>query len=655
MFRKFIFNTLIIIIFSNGSLAVEINSATTSAITNDDVTITSDGSITISSADAIAISGSGNGDKTINNAGTIDVSGQNNQAITSFNIGGHDITNSGTMSVSGVRTEAIRLSGSDSNTVTNTGSITTTGGYGGISYAQTNSNSNGITLYLSDSNTINNNSGGTISTTGDHAYGIDMEGSSSNTISNAGKITTSGTSAYGMRLIIGSDAGTTAANTNTITNSGNIEISGNNSAGLYLEESNSNTFTNTGTIKSTGNVAPGIHLKNSDSNTITNSGTIQILGSTPYAVHIEGNSASNTIILNSKNIVGEIFSESTQNNSLTIKDIYGNSSYFISTTGDWTITNNDSTKEIPNTTNGQVAVGKFKNVSELLFGRFENLNYFINSNRNFNKLDNVALYFNETTRNHSNSYDSLGINRSGFNFIKSLDYNKTELIVNVEESQITLDNYEHQDNQTSFLIGINFPQIQKINSTNINLKGLIGQTYHNTSHKIYTNKSTLGNNNGSVISKKKYLSNHYNLGIGSFTNLGNTDSNKSYLSLGMDVNNQLRESYSDDFFTYDSLDITQLESHAQFILEHDINNKTSTKLDLYLKNRNVMNGAEQNYKINSTNKKFVSDKSDTYYGAKFSLKLNHSENFFSQVSVNFQESNDKVSSFGGNINLNYKF
>ena len=42
-------------------------------------------------------------------------------------------------------------------------------------------------------------------------------------------------------------------------------------------------------------------------------------------------------------------------------------------------------------------------------------------------------------------------------------------------------------------------------------------------------------------SKKKYLSNHYNLGIGSFTNLGNTDSNKSYLSLGMDVNNQLRE------------------------------------------------------------------------------------------------------------------
>jgi len=735
------------LLLSWNGYSIEINSSTTTPITNDDVTITSSGSITTTSNPSISVSNSVNDGKIIDNAGTITTSGFRNQGIWFYLSGSHDVTNSGTISTSGERAQAIRLTtDSDNNTVTNSGTLSTTG-----------DEADGVKFYLGDNNTFTSNSTGTITTSGDDAHGIDIEGSSNNTITNQGSIISTGTASHGINMINGTDFDATQTINNTITNSGSINVSGSGSNGISINvdnntitnsgtittsgnssiginllggsntlchtgtitnsgtnsiglsitgsnntlscsgdfltsgdsaksiyinsngytynnteiitvtgdgskgidiESDNNIITNSGSIISTGNNSPAIYVNNADNNTITNSGTITVSGSNPYAIHLTGSSSSNNFIINNTNIVGEIFSDSSAVNTLTNNNDFGNSSYFISTTGNWNIINNTSSELIPNSNGSQLAVGKFKNSSELMFQRIRGLNDFIakqNSQNLNNELPKIGIYYQDTNRNSKITYNDLDNYRYGFNIIKPTNNDKIKILLNIEQAETILDNSEFKDKEASILVGLSFPNFHNIGSTRVNYKGLVGKTYHDTSRKIYTNKNVGNNSSGLALIDQKYKSYHLNLGGSTFTSLKKTDTSDIGLTLGVDFNTNQNEKYSDVFFQYDKSTLSQLESLIELMYQSQINKNLSLSTNINTKTRKIISGTSQSYKLKEISKSFSSDKSDIYFGGTLNLKYRPSNKMVVDLSLNLQDSSDNVSSFGGGVSINYKF
>jgi hypothetical protein len=179
------------------------------------------------------------------------------------------------------------LDGSDSLSVTASGSISTTGNgaYGIYATGGANTITNSGTISTTGPNglgivttggTDEITNSGTISTAGDSGYGISSTGGA-NTISNSGTISTTG--AFGRGIYA-------TGNTNTITNSGTISAAGNDGWGIYAT-GDTNTITNSGTISITGNGGWGIYATG-NTNTITNSGTISTAGDYGYGINASG-------------------------------------------------------------------------------------------------------------------------------------------------------------------------------------------------------------------------------------------------------------------------------------------------------------------------------------------------------------------------------
>ena len=163
------------------------------------------------------------------------------------------------------------------NTITNSGTISTTGVGGWGIYA------------TGGANRITNS--GTISTTGDFGYGIYAVGGS-NRITNSGTISTT---------CNGGDGISATGGTNTITNSGTISTTGNGGDGIYAS-GGANRITNSGTISTTGNDSYGISAIDG-TNTITNSG--KIVSAQSYAIYFfHSGHSGNTLNLNIPSFLG---------------------------------------------------------------------------------------------------------------------------------------------------------------------------------------------------------------------------------------------------------------------------------------------------------------------------------------------------------------
>ena len=205
------------------------------------------------------------------------------------------------------------------NTITNSGTISTTGVGGWGIYA------------TGGANRITNS--GTISTTGDFGYGIYAVGGS-NRITNSGTISTTSN---------GGDGISATGGTNTITNSGTISTTGNGGDGIYAS-GGANTITNSGTISTTGFNGGGIFVTGT-ANTITNSGTISITGNGDDGISaIEGtNTFTNSGTISTTRDFGYGISASGGANRITNSGTIsttGNDSYGISAIdGTNTITN----------------------------------------------------------------------------------------------------------------------------------------------------------------------------------------------------------------------------------------------------------------------------------------------------------------------------
>ncbi|WP_417510820.1 autotransporter domain-containing protein [Methylophaga sp.] len=196
------------------------------------------------------------------------------------------IETGGELSTSGVT--AIDAPGDNANIESN-GSITTSGdnAYGIYSRGNNATISNNGNIIGSGKNAVRilstgdyatiNNSGNISTTSGDNANGIFSMGTDA-TINNSGSIFTSGIFAYGIRSLGG-----------TINNSGNISTSGAGSYGI-LSEGN-NTTNNSGSISTTGENADGIYSNGTDA-AINNSGSISTTGENADGIRSTGDNAT---------------------------------------------------------------------------------------------------------------------------------------------------------------------------------------------------------------------------------------------------------------------------------------------------------------------------------------------------------------------------
>lgn len=125
-------------------------------------------------------------------------------------------------------------------------------------------------------------SGGTISTTGDEAYGITITGGNA-ILNNSGSVSTGGSGAYGI-----ASQGDNA----TILSSGSISTMGNRADGIYAEGNNATT-TNSGIISTVGVYARGIN-SSGFAQAIRNTGSISTQGYGADGIYSEGDNAITT-------------------------------------------------------------------------------------------------------------------------------------------------------------------------------------------------------------------------------------------------------------------------------------------------------------------------------------------------------------------------
>lgn len=153
------------------------------------------------------------------------------------------------------------------STISNSGNLSLSGNGTGVA------NRGAVLLGVTDGNTLTNNAGGVISTTGAYNDGMAANGNN-NTLVNNGAITTTGNNSYGMTAAWGQS--NTGASGNTIINTGTVTTSGNNARAASLLGGNG-TINNSGTLTTNGRDAPAVYMQGNN-DTLVNSGTIQTTG-----------------------------------------------------------------------------------------------------------------------------------------------------------------------------------------------------------------------------------------------------------------------------------------------------------------------------------------------------------------------------------------
>lgn len=154
-----------------------------------------------------------------------------------------------------------------SSTVTNNGNLSMSGNGTGVA------NRGAVLLGVNNGNTLTNGAAGVIATTGQYNDGMAANGNN-NTLVNNGTITTTGNNAYGMTAAWGQSNPGAAGN--QIVNTGTVTTSGNNARAASLLGGNG-TITNSGTLTSNGRDAPAVYMQGNN-DTLVNSGTIQTTG-----------------------------------------------------------------------------------------------------------------------------------------------------------------------------------------------------------------------------------------------------------------------------------------------------------------------------------------------------------------------------------------
>ena len=646
-----------------------ISTATTSLVTladNDDLIVTTPGSITMSTDTAVQNSGN---NTTLNNSGTItsSLSGASSTILLDAGKTMLSLTNSGTISSSASNNTfgAIHLSGTSIlTTLTNTGTIT--------------SNEDAIFVHgtittLTNSLTI---SGGTTPGTDDSGNGI--------VISNYGLIsnlTNSGT-------ITGNDRdgidqlGTITLLTNSGTIRGIVYDGINNDNDLTGGQATISTINNSGTIR--GN-RHGIGQDDGLITTLTNTGSI--IGDTNAGVYSGASGNIITINNNSGTISGDLYgirnnggSLTTINNSGTISggtnsilntgtlgtinlnkgsvligtisstgsytlnmNVGASKSYFVSTEGAGIITLNDlDNRPVVKGSALAINIGSMEISGENLYQKTANITDAIDRNVKNNKDTWVEPYYSESTRDSggdSSQIRKFKNNKQGINagFKVANSSTPLQVIFNVDQTKNNIDSSEHVINSNGVMIGLISPTYTKYEGFDVSVKGLVGYANSKTDRKILDNTSSTGERTLTGEYDSYYavvgsaLSKNYNL---------DKDLNAN-LTLGADLTSEFRDSYSENlYFKYNSLELIQLQPRIQSEFIKTTGKDSNVFLTAGVGAREVLSGKTQKYSMNNTGVSFTTPNSGDYYAslaAGTNMNVAANVNFYALVSAKMSD------------------
>ena len=646
-----------------------ISTATTSLVTladNDDLIVTTPGSITMSTATAVKNSGN---NTTLNNSGTItsSLSGASSTILLDAGKTMLSLTNSGTISSSASNNTfgAIHLSATSVlTTLTNTGTITSNEDaifVNGTITTLTNSltisggtNSvvvnGGNGIVVNDSGLISNlTNSGTI--TGNQRDGIDQLGTIT-LLTNSGTIRALGFDG------INNDNGAVAgqATISTLNNSGTIR---GNRHGIGQDDGLITSLTNTGSIigdtqagiysGASGNIVTinnntgtingalyGIRNNGGSLTTINNSGTIS--GGTNSILNT---GTLGTINLNKGSVlIGTI--SSTGNYTLNM-NVGGSKSYFVSTVGAGTITLNDlNNRPVVQGSALAINIGSMEMAGENLYQKTANITDAVDRNVKNNKDTWVEPYYSESTRDSggdSSQIRQFKNNKQGVNAGFKVANSSTPLqaIFNVDQTKNNIDSSEHIINSDSVMIGLTAPSYAKYEGFDVSVKGLVGYSNSKTDRKILDNTTTTGARTLTGEYDSYYalvgsaLSKNYNL---------DKDLNAN-LTLGVDLTSEFRDSYSENlYFKYNSLELIQLQPRIQSEFIKTTGKDSNVFLTAGVGAREVLSGKTQKYSMNNTGVSFTTPNSGDYYaslavGANMNFAAN--VNFYALVSAKMSD------------------
>ena len=644
-----------------------ISTATTSLMTlgdNDDLIVTTPGSITMSTATAVKNSGN---NTTLDNSGTITSSfaGASSTILLDASKTMLSLTNSGTISSSASDNTfgAIHLSATSVlTTLTNTGTITSN---------QDAIVVNGTITTLTNSLTI---SGGTSPLVGNGENGINISSSGLiSNLTNSGEIigqrdgidqlgtitllTNSGTiRATSFDGINNDDPGAGEATISTINNSGTIR---GNRHGIGQDDGLITTLTNTGSIigdtnagvysGASGNIITinnnsgtisgalyGIRNNGGSLTTINNSGTIS--GGTNSILNT---GTLGTINLNKGSVlIGTI--SSTGNYTLNM-NVGGSKSYFVSTEGAGTITLNDlNNRPVVQGSALAINIGSMEMAGENLYQKTANITDAVDRNVKNNKDTWVEPYYSESTRDSggdSSQIRQFKNNKQGINagFKVENSAKPLQVIFNVDQTKNNIDSSEHIINSDGVMIGLVAPSYAKYEGFDVSVKGLVGYANSKTDRKILDNTSSTGER----TLTGKY--NSYNAVIGSALSKNyNLDKDlNANLTLGVDLTSEFRDSYSENlYFKYNSLNLVQLQPRIQSEYIKTTGKDSNVFLTAGVGAREVLSGKTQKYSMNNTGVSFTAPNSGDYYAslaAGTNMNVAANVNFYALVSAKMSE------------------
>lgn len=545
-------------------------------------------------------------------------------------------TNSGTITTSGNYSDGIR-SLDTSSTNTNSGSITTSG-----------SHSSGI---ISDGSSSTNTNSGTITTSGPYGHGIYSEGAST-TNTNSGTITTSGIGGMG---IYSEGASTINTNSGTITTSGSYVY------GIYSIGTGT-TITNSGTIRTTGINSVGISSLGNDA-IISNSGTIKSTGIDGTAIVVGNN---NTVNLNRGSvIVGDIYADSAVTGARLNINLGAGVSYAYSVTGPWTITDLDNRPMVTGSAYA-AGIGAQETASEMLYQRtsvvtkaLDNRVYAYALNESNVQPYWLDVYYGDTSRDAGANYSTrtkFSHDHYGFTVGLTLPAEVTpiELIVNAEHSNLNIDNGSQKIDSDSIMAGILAPKLTEIAGTTLSAKAMLGYSNHDADRKVMSNSQLY---DGSYQIKSDYDSYYAVLGASALKPIPINDHLTASVLVGLDLNTQHTESYAEqDFASWNSRTLTQLQSRVQAGFDYTCNEKTHLFGRVGLERRDLISGDTQDYILHNASVSFNANNSnDTYVTGQLGIRSQLEKRIQLIGTISGLRSTDTVSSIQGNIGLRADF
>jgi hypothetical protein len=529
-------------------------------------------------------------------------------------------------------TTAITLGANDTLEVTSSGSITKAAAP--------------VVINNGDNTELDNK--GTLSTTGalnNHAIKLNT-GVSMDSLTNSGVISHTGANT-GYSAIFVTCCGTLStltnsgqissnqsalsisSNTTTIINSG--EITSDKESIFVWNGADVTNLTNSGTITSSSDDGIQVNANSSIVN-LTNSGTISGINS----ISILSTGTIGSINLNKGSILIGTINSSTD--TTLNMNVGASKSYAYTTSGAGTITLNDLNNR-PAIAGSAYAVniGSMEMAGENLYQNTSNIIDAIESNINTRETW-VRPYYSESSRDaegDSSAIRKFKNTKQGFTAGGMVKDSKIPLqfILNVDQSENNIDSGEHKIDSSSITLGLVAPNFNKVRDYNLSLKGLIGYSQNDTDRKILDNTSSTGER---VITGDY---NSINAIVGaSLAKTINLDKRiKANITFGADVVSEMRDSFNESlYFSYDKLDLVQLQPNIQSEFVKSLNNTSNAFVKLGVEAREILSGKTQNFSANSIKTSYTTPTTNDVYGTVaigFNSKINETINLFAEANV----------------------